>query len=90
MTTRKVKFKEAASVQPRPKCGNKTDFTIHSDYCAEDCCEVWAACKCGHETAEGDRFEDVMGGCDDANVMAAISCWNDAIEAAHSITKGQP
>lgn len=85
MSSRKVKFKETANVQPCPKCGNKTDFTIHSDYCAEDCCEVWAACKCGHETPEGERFEDVMGGCDDNNVMAAISCWNDAIEAAHGI-----
>lgn len=84
MTTRSVRFKETADVAPCPKCGNKTEFTIHSDYCAEDCCDVWAVCKCGHETPKGDRFEDVWGGCHDENVMAAISCWNDAM-SAHAV-----
>ena len=79
MTTRKIKCKEVADVEPCPKCGNKTEFMIHSDYCAEDCCEVWAVCKCGHETSSGDRFEDVWGGCDDNNCVIAMSCWNAAI-----------
>lgn len=88
MTTRTVKFKETAPITPCPKCGNKTEFTIHSDYCAEDCCEVWAECKCGNEPDSNNRFEDVWGGVDYGNVMAAMSCWNDWLsatptEAAH-------
>jgi len=82
MTTRKIKCKEGADVEPCPKCGNKTEFTIHSDYCAEDCCEVWAVCKCGYETQDGERFEDVWGGCDDNNCVAAMACWNAAIQTA--------
>jgi len=81
MTTRKVKFKEAADVTPCPECGNKTDFTIHSARGGEDFCDVWAECKCGHEPDPIHAFEDVWGGCHDENVMAAISCWNDAMLA---------
>lgn len=82
MNTRKVQFKPDAKIVPCPKCGNKTHFTIHSDYCAEDCCEVWAACKCGHQPDSDDRFEDVWGGVGDDNVMAAMSCWNDSMAQA--------
>lgn len=83
---RAVKFREDANVEPCPKCGNRRAFTIHSQQVAEDLCEVWAVCQCGHETPDGYRYEDVWGGCDDGNVMAAISCWNDAIAEAQAAT----
>lgn len=79
MQARNVQFKPDAKVVPCPQCGNKTHFTIHSDQCAEDYCEVWAACQCGHQPSSADRLEDVMGGLDDENVLAAISCWNDSM-----------
>lgn len=66
MTKRKVKYKPNNVITQCPKCGNNTEFTIHSDYCAEDCCEVWAVCKCGYDpTSEegetGNRVEDFWG-----------------------------
>lgn len=82
MQTRSVQFRPTANVAPCPKCGNRTVFTIISDQCAEDGCEVWARCKCGHEPDIDDRFEDVWGGVDDQHVMAAISCWNDSMAPA--------
>lgn len=93
MTERKVSFKKGGDIRPCPECGNTTHFTIKSDYCAEDCCEVWAVCKCGYDpTAEakgfGNRFEDVWGGCDDHNCHNAILfAWNETIDAA-SVDKG--
>ena len=81
MSTRKVKFQAGAKIEPCPKCGNKTEFTIRSEYCAEDCCEVWAQCKCGHQPDSDDRLEDVWGGCGDDNVQAAMACWNEAMTA---------
>lgn len=84
MTTRKVKFKETSVIEPCPECGNKTDFTIKSDYCAEDCCEVWAVCKCGYEPKEA-RFEDVWGGVGDDNCKTAIRVWNDSIDALKEV-----
>ena len=81
MSTRKVKFSADAKIEPCQKCGNKTEFTIRSEYCAEDCCEVWAQCKCGHEPDSDDRIEDVWGGCGDDNVQAAMACWNEAMTA---------
>jgi hypothetical protein len=85
MTTRKVKFKPTSNIEPCPKCGNKLEFTIKSDYCAEDCCDVWAECKCGHEPKDA-RFEDVWGGCNDDNCYAAIECWNDAIRVFNELS----
>ena len=76
MNTRKIKVN--SGVEPCPSCGNNKDFTIKSDYCAEDCCEVWAVCECGHE---GERFEDVWGGVSDENCYAAMSCWNDLMRS---------
>lgn len=83
---RKIKMKEGSEVNACPKCGNDSEFTVHSSQCAEDCCEVWAVCKCGFDPTSYDqlgsnyRLEDVMGGCDDDNCIAAVSCWNDAIQ----------
>ncbi|UDL04020.1 hypothetical protein [Marinobacter sp. CA1] len=84
MNTRRFKLKNNTSVRCCPQCGNNQVFTAHSDYCAEDCCEVWVVCKCGYDpTSEksGFRLEDVWGGVDDANIMDALSCWNDALSA---------
>lgn len=79
MNIRKVKFLDGAIVEPCPTCGNKAEFSIHSDQVGEDLCELWAACKCGHETPAGYRHKDVFGGCGDENVIMAISYWNEAI-----------
>ncbi|MYM92638.1 hypothetical protein [Duganella vulcania] len=82
MTTRRILLKPNDKIRPCPKCGQNTEFTIHSAQVAEDLCEVWAECKCGHEPDSGDRFEDVFGGVDDGNVQVALSCWNDAFASA--------
>lgn len=79
---RRLALKPNATVTPCPKCGNNTEFTGQSEQVAEDGCEVWVVCLCGYDpTAQdpGYRFEDVWGGVDDDNMMAALSCWNDAI-----------
>lgn len=86
MTERKVRFKETSNVVPCSKCGNKTDFSIISSQVAEDCCEVWARCRCGHEHDSDERLEDVWGGVGDDNVVGAIGCWNDAELAAQEAT----
>lgn len=78
-STRSVRFKPGSNIAPCPKCENKTDFVINSQQVCEDLCEVWVACKCGHETPPDHRLEDVWGSLGYDNVVAAISCWNDAI-----------
>lgn len=81
MSIRKVKFKPNSQIQPCPKCGNKTEFTIHGEQVAEDGCEVWAVCKCGYDPTEfafGFRLEDVWGGCGDDNCYSALRVWNEA------------
>lgn len=89
MSERKINFKPNTYIHKCPKCGNNTTFTIHSDYCAEDCCEIWAVCKCGYdptmeEKAFGSRFEDVWGGVDDDNCKDAITySWNEVLEQLH-------
>jgi len=87
MTTRKVALTDKAVISlnptPCPKCGNFREFVAHSDYCAEDCCNVWVECgECGFDPTQEDtgyRLEDVWGGCGDNNIIAAISCWDDAL-----------
>lgn len=86
MTTRKVKYKPNDIITPCPKCSNNTEFTIKSEQCAEDCCEIWAVCKCGYdptsheEAGSGNRVEDVWGGCSDDNCQTAIRfSWTDTI-----------
>lgn len=82
---RKIKMKESSEIEPCPKCGNKLYFTIRSQRVAEDCCEVWAECKCCFDPTSlenlgsGYRLEDVWGGTDDDNCIGAVNCWNDAI-----------
>lgn len=86
MTSRKVKYKTNKFITPCPKCGNNTEFTVKSDYCAEDCCEIWAVCKCGYDpTSEdkgyGNRLEDVWGGVSDGNCQDALTfSWNETLE----------
>ncbi len=82
MSERRIQLKPNSFVDPCPKCGNTTVFTIHSRQWAEDCCEIWAVCGCGFDpTAEntGHRLEDVWGGCSDENARAALACWNEAL-----------
>lgn len=88
MDSRKISLRNSADVIPCPRCGNATEFTIHSDRGGEDFCDVWAQCQCGHQSDPGYFFEDVWGGTHDANVAMAIQCWNDAMsdEAAQAST----
>lgn len=80
---REIKLKENTAVTPCPKCSNNRKFKAHSHYCAEDCCNVWVECNCGFDPTKFNtdyRFEDVWGGTDDTNCLAALYCWNDAVE----------
>lgn len=73
-------------VTPCPKCQNINEFTIQSEQCAEDCCEVWMTCKCGFDPTERDtsyRYEDVWGSTDDGMIPVVMSCWNDAIQCLY-------
>ena len=77
-----VKVKNGAIV-PCPKCGNSTEFKIHSRQCAEDHCEVWSECKCGYDPTAHDsmeRLESVWGGTDYANAKATLHIWNDLLQ----------
>lgn len=72
MNQRLITIKPNPKVPKCPKCGNNTIFKCYSDYCAEDCCEIWATCNCGFEPSNGDRVEDVWGGVGDNNCIDAI------------------
>lgn len=80
---RKLKLNPNTQVTPCPKCRNNTQFTLRAERCAEDLCETYVVCKCGHEpTGEsGDRYENVWGEFDNAAAQVALSCWNDALAA---------
>jgi hypothetical protein len=68
---------------PCPKCKNDTDFFVLSDYCAEDCCEVWIQCKCGYDPTACNtyyRMEDVMGAINKPNIITALQSWDLAIK----------
>jgi len=87
MSSRKVKYKENKYIEPCPKCGNNTEFTVRSEQVCEDGCEIWAVCKCGYdptsyeESGSGYRVEDVWGGCSDDHCQDAITySWNDPIQ----------
>lgn len=73
---RKIKVNKGA--EPCPKCGNDKDFVVHSAQVAEDCCEIWATCKCGYKP-DGNEIEDVWGGTGNDNCYDAMSVWNDCI-----------
>lgn len=69
------------SVQPCPKCGNAKSFVAVSQQVAEDGCEVWIECSCGHDPhGPFDRMESVMGQLDKDSILDALGCWNDAVE----------
>lgn len=84
MQTRRIKIKANTHIIKCPKCGNNTVFDVHSDQCAEDCCDVWASCKCGYDPTANlwtHRVEDVWGGVDEVNcIMALRDSWNPALE----------
>ncbi len=82
MTNRLVKYKPNQYIKKCPMCGNNTEFTICSDYCSEDCCEIWVECQCRYDptAGHGNRLEDVWGGVDDDNCLDAIKfSWNENI-----------
>lgn len=88
---RNIKYKENKFIKPCPKCGNNTDFKIHSEQVMEDGCEIWAECKCGYDPTSyenlgsGYRVEDVWGGTSDDNCQDAITLsWNECIEELSS------
>jgi len=80
---RRFELNKNTQVEPCPQCGQNEIFEGHSQQVAEDCCEVWVICKCGYDpTAHNTdyRMEDVWGGTDNNNMMAALSCsWNEPI-----------
>ena len=80
---RKLELKQNTQVTPCPKCGNNTRFTLRAERCADDCCETYVVCACGHEPAGegGHRYENVWGETDNDAARVALSCWNDAIAA---------
>lgn len=87
MSLRTVKYKPNNYIEPCPKCGNNTEFTIRSEQCAEDLCEIWAVCKCNYNPTAyeeyGDKYrvEDVWGGTDDGNCRDAIDfSWNEPLQ----------
>lgn len=88
MTRRRIKTKKGA--EPCPTCGNSTEFVIHSEQVAEDCCEVYAVCTCGHATPPLDRYEDVMGGTDDSACIMALRCWNDSVRSGKTAERDRP
>lgn len=95
MTQRKVKYKPNDVISKCPKCDNNTEFTIKSDYCAEDCCEIWAVCKCGYDPTQeegysGYRLEDVWGGVSDDNCQDALTLsWNETINSIQAKSQAQ-
>ena len=74
MATRKVTTK--IDMHPCPKCGNRRDFKIVAEQVAEDLCEVWVECKCGH-APDACRFEDVWGSVGNENSNYALGFWNE-------------
>lgn len=75
-----IQLNRNTSVVCCPRCRNNTMFEAHSEQVSEDCCEVWVVCKCGFDPhSYGDRYETPYGDTSRANVMVALSCWNDAI-----------
>lgn len=80
MKSRSFKYKKGANPC---SCGNINEFNAYSQQVSEDCCEVWITCyACGYDPTEnsfGERFESMMGGTEDSNVLNAISVWNDLV-----------
>lgn len=83
MGKRMLTVGSGAKVNPCPKCGNTTRFTLHAERCAEDLCETFVVCVCGHEPTEtGERYENVWGDMTREAAAVALDCWNDAIAGA--------
>lgn len=74
----KRKITTANDQQPCPKCSERRSFVAHSELIAEDCCEIWITCQCGHEVT-GDRREDVLGDIGNESVGILIHDRNDAL-----------
>lgn len=84
MSTKKFRVKNPETVQPCPKCGNRSEFVGQSAQVSEDSCDTWVECICGYDPTVGSygyRFEDVWGGCNVENLTMALEVWNEMIEA---------
>jgi len=90
MGSKKFTLNENTSIEKCPKCGNNTKFVAISEQCAEDCCEVWIKCDCGHAPAGENtlaRLEDVWGSLDKETILCALDCtWNQLIIDSSLIT----
>lgn len=92
MAKRAIQLKPNDRITPCPKCSNNTHFTLRAESCAEDLCETFVVCQCGHEPTGplGDRYENVWGEMDNDAVMVALDCWNEAIaNAARAAREGE-
>ncbi|MBP2290740.1 hypothetical protein [Azospirillum rugosum] len=83
---------KAGSVPACPKCGNQQHFRAHSERVAEDCCEVWVTCRCGHDLTQDDnseRMEDVWGALDRETIINAMRCtWISLLPATTTAPAG--
>lgn len=80
MGKRLFKLKPNTRIKHCPSCRQNTVFHARSEQVAEDMCEVWVVCICGHDPHEsGDRLEDVWGALDEGTITDALECWNDAV-----------
>lgn len=78
---RDIRLLENTRIIPCPKCGNNTRFVLHAEQFAEDCCETFVVCVCGHEPTEasGNRYENVWGEMNNNAASIALDCWNDVL-----------
>lgn len=77
------------AVSACPKCKNKISFVAVSEQVAEDMCEVWIECSCGHDPHKSnERLESIMGELSESNIRMALDCWNAC--AAVRKTSGSP
>jgi len=78
----KKAYKWAEPRQACPSCGNRHEFVCVAEQVAEDLCEVWIQCKCGHKPHSDYHVEDVWG--DVGPEMAAMCIrhsWDAYVES---------
>lgn len=96
MSRKKFTLKENTSIEKCPQCGNNTEFVARSEQVAEDCCEIWIQCKCGHSFSDKYHLEDVWGSLGKDEILMALDCsWNEPINdqwlpAARSLSSSNP
>ena len=69
------------SIEKCPNCGNNIEFVAKSAQVAEDCCEIWIECKCGHSFPDKYHLEDIWGSLGKDEILMALDCsWNEPIQ----------